>query len=218
MPARRMRNCVSGMSNVRRDISRTFSLVRRVAAQVGSHPLKGPLFAMLLERTDLPDGDWKVDYERAFETGAGTSSTDEIRRAREEESITVVRRLKSDATNRTIVLHLVPFASHEDARLYLPKSVERMLRKPFSRAVVTQEGFVELHELSAIPDVMAYEIQRSGPNGEGGERLIVRVIDELLLTMDFVAAGDLWSWDEVLSIASFQTHKIQTALASRQAF
>lgn len=214
MPVPPNRSSVSGVSNVRRDLSRMFALIRVVFSQVGSHPLKGPLFAMLLERADLPDADWKVTYERAFDTGAGTSQTDEVRRARADGSITVVRRLRSDGENRTLVLYLVPFASSDDARSYLPKSVGRMLRKPFSKVRVTQDDFVDLHELSESADVMAYELQYVGPNGMGGERIIVRAIGKLVLIMNFVAAGELWSWDEVLSIASFQSQKVQTALSN----
>ena len=203
-------------SHVRRDLSRTAAVIRRVLAQVGSHPLKAPLFAMLLEQTDLPGADWKVAYEMASETGAGTSPTEEIRRARDDQSITVVRRLRSDAANRTLVLYLIPFVSHDDAQTYLPKSVGRLLRKPFSKVEVIQEGFVELRELSESRDVMTYEMQYVGPNGVGGERMVVSAIGELVLIMDFVAAGALWPWDEILQIASIQSQKIRTELSSRE--
>ena len=56
-------------------------------------------------------------------------------------------------------------------------------------------------------DVAVYEEQYTGPRGPSGARIVVGTVNEILFAMVFGADGEMWSWDEVISIAALQVQR-----------
>lgn len=144
-----------------------------------------------------------------FGLAVGTSTADEVRRARKALNIVVLRRLRENATQRIISLTAAPFASEEDAKSYLPKTVIGIVRKPFSKVSVTEEGVVAVDGLDRLPGSIVYEIRYVGPAGTGGDRIIATSVGKIVLTMTFTSASELWPWSTALSLAELQVNRIQ---------
>jgi hypothetical protein len=197
-------------------VSGVFSISRVVFAQVGVSSEKDRLGSILLDNSDLPEDRWHVSDERAYRTGAGRSPTEQIRRARKIGSVTVVRRLKNDSSSRLLSLALIPLASEADALAYLPESIARAVRKPFSKVTESGEGFVDGPSVSTLPNAMFYELRYSDPERNGGERIVVGVIDRYLVNFNFRDTSELWPWVEIAAISNLQVAKLQESLSDYQ--
>jgi hypothetical protein len=192
-----------------KEISRMFVVLRIFVGTLGPKPGQDRSLAMLLESTDLPSDDWRVANQRTNRVGAGKAKTDEIRRAKKDGGITAWRCLRSDSARRSLSCSVTPFASPSDAQSSLPDLTSRLVRKPFSKLNVYGQRLIEGEEVPGLSGTMVYEEQFTGPDGHGGTRIVAGAIGKVLFALDFSSLGDLWPWDDVVSMAAAQRDKIQ---------
>jgi hypothetical protein len=188
-------------------------VIRLFIGTLGRKPGQDRLLAMLLQSSDLPRGDWRVANQRTHRTGAGRASTNEVRRARKEKSITAWRCIMSDSARRSLSSSVTPYATSSDAESSLRQLIPRLIRKPFSKLNISGERIVDGREVPGLPDALIYEEQTAGPNGPGGTRIVAGTIEKILFVMDFSSLGELWPWDEVTSITALQVAKIQSTVS-----
>jgi hypothetical protein len=186
-----------------------------VISSVGPKPGKERLFEMLLDSQDIAGNDWKRIKEHSYRTGAGKRKPMEIRRARKLGSTTVWRCLRSDVERRSLWLSVFPFASSEDAQLYLPKLLEHVVRPPGSKFVITEKRVVEDTPMTGLPNALVYEEQFTGPDGLGLSRLVAGTAGEYLFVMNFTGLGQPWPWEDVSPIVASQAERIEATEPKR---
>lgn len=175
---------------------------------------KDLLRTLALSQEDLPASKkWTNTSEIFFRTGAGTSLTEELQRARKERSTTCKRIWKTVTETRIVSSWVVPFASEADARVYLPIYMQHTLRKPFSRNTTIREGYVDVvSDLSRA--ALHYQIEYETPDGSSGERLLIATVGRYLLCLDFWERGQFWTWDDAAKVVTRQAKRIAAQLAS----
>jgi hypothetical protein len=184
-------------------------LLRLAVASVGRKPGKERLIAMLLDSADLAEGGWEVFRQRTFRAGALRGATHEARRARKIGGITAWRRLVRNQPSRTLACSVASFASPSDARSQVSKTLHFVIRRSTARYTMSGERIVEDQEIPGVLEPLVYEERFIGPRGPGGSILVAGAVDEIVFNLEFSALGELWSWDDVRSIAAKQVEKIQ---------
>lgn len=195
------------------DFRRTWRILRVVGSEWRLKPGHERSQALLLDRSTLPTDNWKIEAKRTFRTGAGQQElTDEVKRARDGGSITAYRRLGSKANKRSVSCSVIPFASEADAIAYLPKAIDLMIRKPFSKNEILYEG-IAADASAQLSKLEPYELQYIGPKGEATERLVRGAQLNYVFILNFWSRGTPWSWDLVESIADGYSKALHAKLA-----
>jgi hypothetical protein len=192
-------------------VSNWLKLVRRDLLQTHKRAQR-PLFALLLDPSEMPTGHWEVTSDQAFRQKKKMGA--EGLRTPSAEGVSVLRYLKDGTVNRTYSVILVPFSSEENALESLPRVwQDGVFGNPFSRNKEIKSGAVDVESLSALTPMVAFESQYEGPDGPGRQRYVATVVGRMLFVANFAALrGGMWSWDDVTEVAERQVAKVREGL------
>jgi hypothetical protein len=184
-----------------------------VVQQIGRKPGKKQMKEMFLEREDLPVDNW-VKRDIIHRTGVSKNPPPEIVRAKNEKGISGTRVWKTPENQRVIGCGISFFSTESDARGYLPKWIDGIVRKPFSTRQDMVESDIDPEE---APDISYFQILHEKSyqttRGQISERLVASAVDRVMFGLMFQAADDVWPWDELSAVARRQEEKIRSVFS-----
>lgn len=186
-------------------------LLRLRIARVKDSPKSRELYALLIEKSDLPDpGRWRTSREIATSVRRGRSRRPEIRRASKLGSIAVMRALLNDADKRSITSGVLPLASELDAVAWLPRARKGVIHLPayFKNVTDVGEGYVEGRQVNGLSNTLLYEKQFRIVNQQFWEKTIVGAVDNIVVTLYSASGTEDWPWEEVIPIAELLVSKV----------
>ena len=191
------------------NIKASISVVRMFLGSLGKQPGRESVLSMLIDSNEFPSADWVMTHERTFRTGAGRNMTDQLTHAREAGSITARRGFSNGGHKRTVTTSVVPYVSALDARAMVPKTVDQLIRKPFSRMKSTRSNVVENAKTDRVQADLVYEEQFQSRQRSVGMKLLAGSVGEIVWILNFAALEDWWTWDELEPIAASQVRRIE---------
>jgi hypothetical protein len=195
------------------NFSNLISISQAVARQLGPRPGRQQMVKMFTASEDLPSDEWKIVHEMVYRIGVGRHLPEEVARARKAKGITGRRLWKGQQGNRVVTCWISFFATESDAVSYLPKFVDRSIRKPFSGHSDKVERAVKPKEAPGLVDFsVIHEITYRTPKGAAGERLIAGNVDRIVFGLDFYSPGEMWLWEDIAPVAHRQVERVRSVL------
>jgi hypothetical protein len=168
--------------------------------------------SMLLEISDLPKGEWFILGERSWRAGPFSSKNERQRRARRAGGFLAWRSFKLTEPYRGLWVEVIPYATTEDAEDGVRSQTASFEQNSRATVKVTEEYMVNGLEIAGAPAVWAYEKKTIGPRGVGIVRYLAWNVQHVEFIVCYSNDGDLWSWDEISTIARSQAEKIRKVL------
>jgi hypothetical protein len=184
-----------------------------VMRRIGRKPGKRYMEEMFLDREDLPVDDW-TKRDIIHRMGTARNPPPEVVRARDEKGISGHRVWKARQSQRTIFCGLSFFSTESDAREYLPKWIDGIVRRPFS---THQDMIEESIDPKEVPDISYFHVLHENSyrtaRGEVSERLVANAVGRIMFGLIFQAVEDKWPWDEVSAVARRQEERIRSVFS-----
>jgi hypothetical protein len=189
------------------------NILKFALAQIGSKSSRQSSKLMVLERDEIPGGNWWLKRNRSWRVGMFSRSDPVSRRAFEAGTFVSMRIFERVRSKQNLLLEIIPTASIGDAELMLSDMENRLERRPSDARKVLGTRVIRNHEVPGVANAWVYERETRGNKGSIVGRYIagnVRHVVFLVETMGFV---EPWPWTEVNAVAALQKGKVERTLA-----
>jgi hypothetical protein len=122
------------------------------------------------------------------------------------------RSFKLDEPYRGLWVEVMPYASAKDAEDGVRCQTASFEKNSRATVKVTEEYVVNGLEITGAPEAWAYEKKTIGPSGMGIVRYLAWNVEHVEFIVCYSNDGEVWSWDEIVTIASSQAEKIRKVL------
>jgi hypothetical protein len=169
---------------------------------------------MLLDTSDLPGDEWRVQGKRSWRTGVQLKRSNERSlRAYETGSFTAWRDYRQVVpVERSIWIEVIPYASAEDAETEIPLLRSHFVMRNDPRSKVTEERKIDDLPISGVTNTFIYEQITLGRRGPGIARYAAGSVEHIVFLLACFSHGEFWSWSDVTETAAKQANKIRETL------
>jgi hypothetical protein len=168
---------------------------------------------MLLEVSELPQGEWTIIGELAWRSGFfGGKKGGMNKRTRKAGGFIAWRSLKLASPHRGLWLEVIPYASKEDAEMAVPLQVEASQENHRVKVTLRESRVLDNYVIREADTSWVCERDTTTLKGPNVSRYVVGNVERFVFMLAATAYGDGWPLDEVALMASTQANKIRGVL------
>jgi hypothetical protein len=184
--------------------------------QFGKSSLRRYSKSMLLDLSDIPEGNWKVT-DSSWRVGSGGNKASEFAlRARKIGNFISVRSFEQIETKRTIVTQVIPYAAEDDAQGALPLLLRSSRSNLERKKSIVREEMVSNVDIPGAFNPSVTELFLTGDEGPSVVRRVVGNVENVAFLVVGSGSWDGWPLDKICSVASLQAERIQKILRGQE--
>jgi len=190
----------------------------KIQEQLGHYSEKFSSLSMLLRKSDLPEGRWRIVGEVFSKSGLeGVGQADPRIRRRNNAGLYIAKRSYEQRSPRqSVIPTIIPYVSAMDARESVTEIKNFTVPNPRASGVVVEQSILTNLNIPGVEDTDVTETIRMADYGRVVTRYIAGSVENILFFIVSSKRGDDWDWSESIGVATRQAQRIQEILLKQR--